>query len=104
MAHFPQCTPEEFNEACHYFDAKYVASKLGPERRQWRLSLQRSLLTGESFLLILRPLVNDDATDGSQDLLELLELLSWGGEGGGMLDAANIDVEAEMDDAVRVTW
>lgn len=97
---FPQLTPEEFNEACHFFDRKYIAATLGPERKAWKMSLQRSLLTGEAFLVVLRPLDVGGSTDGTQDLSDLLELLSWGGEGGGMLDAANIDVDAEMNDSV----
>lgn len=103
MSHYPQCTTEEFNEACHYFDAKYIASRLGPERRAWKMSLQRSLLTGESFLLIVRLLLNNDEANGTQDLSELLELLSWGSEGGGTPDAVNINVDDEMNDIVSVT-
>lgn len=40
---FPLLNPEEFEEACHYFDRKYRQAKLGLKRMQWKLRIRTAL-------------------------------------------------------------
>ncbi|KAI0526111.1 hypothetical protein F5B22DRAFT_269062 [Xylaria bambusicola] len=60
---YPFLTQEEFAEVCHYFDAKYCRTTLGPLRSQWQLRLRTALDTSPNsdtgvvtFIQITKPL------------------------------------------------
>ncbi|KAI0393472.1 hypothetical protein F5Y17DRAFT_305974 [Xylariaceae sp. FL0594] len=66
---YPFLTHEEFAEACHYLDAKYVQATLGDLRKDWRLTVHTALdtsaghLTSVTFVQIARPLDNTQVDD-----------------------------------------
>lgn len=78
---YPFLTLEEFAEACHQLDRKYVQAKLGPVRRQWKLRVNTALIMAftpaaeySTYIQIIRPL-EVDLDDGN--LSAALDKLSF---------------------------
>jgi len=97
---YPFLNQEEFMLSCHYLDQKYVAATLGNERQAFRLRLHSSLLTGQNFISIARPI---DLSRNELDLSLDLKVLSWEEEDlttdAMVIDAENADTEALTRDA-----
>ncbi|KAB5580076.1 hypothetical protein GE09DRAFT_1212540 [Coniochaeta sp. 2T2.1] len=79
---YPFLTPEEFSEACHHLDRKYIQAELGPLRRQWKLRVNTALIMAftlaaeySTYIQIVKPLeVNLD----DSGLSAALDKLSFG--------------------------
>lgn len=78
---YPFLTPEEFAEACHQLDRKYIQAELGPLRRQWKLRVNTALIMAftpaaeySTYIQIIRPL-EVDLDDGN--LSAALDKLSF---------------------------
>lgn len=104
---YPFLTPDEFAEACHQLDRKYIQAELGPLRRQWKLRVNTALIMAftpaaeySTYLQIIRPL-ELDLDDG--DLSAALDKLSFDvthGTETASLDADEQMLEAEDQDEV----
>src|SRR4051794_18113389 len=65
---YPFLTPDEFSEACHHLERRYIQAELGPLRRQWKLRVNRALIMAftpaaeySTYIQIVKPLqVNTD--------------------------------------------
>lgn len=73
---WPFLTGEEFEVACAYFDKRYIQAKLGPTRKVFKISLQRTLTTGACSVEIIRLL---QLPGDEEDLIRQLEKLGGGG-------------------------
>lgn len=104
---YPFLTAEEFAEACHHLDRRYIQAELGPLRRQWKLRVNTALIMAftpaaeySTYIQIIRPL-EMDLDDGN--LSAALDRLSFGvthGTEGASLDADQQMLEAEDQDEV----
>ena len=98
---YPFLTAEEFAEACHHLDRKYIQAELGPLRRQWKLRVNTALIMAYSptaeystYIQIIRPL-ELDLDDGN--LSAALDKLSFDVTNGA--EAASIDADEQMREA-----
>jgi len=92
---YPFLTAEEFHDACHFLDHKYIGATLGSLRRTFRFRLNRNLASGEIYASIMRPI------DMSQYHITFdLENLAWGSESVSGEDAC-MDLAAENEDFER---
>jgi ubiquitin-like-conjugating enzyme ATG10 len=106
---YPFLTAEEFAEACHQLDRRYIQAELGPLRRQWKLRVNTALVLAftpaaeySTYIQIIRPL-ELDLDDG--DLSAALDKLSFDvthGTGEASVDADQQMREAEDQDTVRL--
>ncbi|KAI9744811.1 MAG: hypothetical protein M1818_001736 [Claussenomyces sp. TS43310] len=93
---YPFLSSDEFQDACHFLDQKYIRATLGLQRRIFRLRLNRNLATGDVYITIICPI-----DTSKYDITLDLEKLSWGE--GICSDDNHMDIEAENNDfeAVR---
>jgi len=106
---YPFLTVEEFAEACHELDRKYIQVELGPLRRQWKLRVNTALIMAFSpaaelstYIQIIRPLEPDlDEGDLSAALDKLSFDVTLGGTESASSDADEQMLEAEAQDEVR---
>jgi len=98
---YPFPTADEFAEACHHLDRKYIQAELGPLRRQWKLRVNRALIMAftpaaeySTYIQIIRPL-ELDLDDGN--LSAALDKLSFDVTNGA--EGASIDADEQMREA-----
>ncbi|KAJ9161951.1 Ubiquitin-like-conjugating enzyme ATG10 [Coniochaeta hoffmannii] len=98
---YPFLTADEFAEACHHLDKKYIQAELGPLRRQWKLRVNRALIMAftpaaeySTYIQIIRPL-ELDLDDGN--LSAALDKLSFDVTNG--VEGASIDADEQMREA-----
>lgn len=92
---YPFLSTEEFQDACHFLDRKYIGATLGPLRRTYKFRLNRNLASGEIYISIMRPI------DTSKYEITLdLENIAWNSEDVVEEDAC-MDLDAENEDLVR---
>jgi ubiquitin-like-conjugating enzyme ATG10 len=94
---YPFLTQEEFNLACHLLDQKYIATSLGRERREFRLQVQRSLISNAVYLSIAKPL---DISKTDLSLVLDLQALGWESKDDAL--DINMDMDAEEADSVSI--
>lgn len=100
---YPFLTSEEFTEAAHHLDRRYIQASLGPLRRQWKLRVNTSLTLAFSpqaeyttYVQIIRPLAPNLADD---ELSAALDKLSFGVTPTYTTDAGHTDADEQMLDA-----
>ncbi|KAK5628169.1 hypothetical protein RRF57_003884 [Xylaria bambusicola] len=97
---YPFLTQEEFAEVCHYFDAKYCRTTLGPLRSQWHLRLRTALDTSPNsdtgvltYIQITKPLKSRRNDEVDNELASRLNSF-------GLDDSLLLDMDQFMADSM----